>query len=207
VLTALAITALALTTWDSYGTARSRGKRRRAMIIGGLGACVMLLQCVQTLRSEKQSRERTIEALGAELVANASRTEELLEPDKQQRLQRQLPELQSAAIKGALANASFAGVKDGKILTSLTLLNEQIEDFNGRMRITRQNMLSATAEGQLMWRRKVRDSPALTQIRGTMRDLMQLLVKDYGMDPNRVFFEAGTTALTASPTRQNDFFK
>lgn len=203
VLSGLAICALVLTTWDAYKAAGSHWKCWRVVTVGAIGTSVIVLQCVQTVKTSRQSQERMVTGLTAELIANNSRMQGLLHPEEQQRLNFPLPELQSAVLKGLLASGTFTGEKDKKMLDLLTLLNERVDDFNQRTRATNQIMDRVTSEERLVWRRKVKESPAYEGTRDTIIKLLRLLVTDYGVDPQRSFFTTleSPTAAPSVPQR------
>ena len=187
-LSACAGAALGLSTWDALVGATSRGKQLRILVAGVVGVSAIVIQCHQALSAGDEARQRTVEAIAAEQIANLQRMDGLSRPEEQEKSNLGLPELQSAVVKGALASALLAGKADNELLEVLTLLNERVDDFNKRIRKTNENMWSGRGGSSMEWRHKVKDSPSYRTTKDTAIRLLTLLVAKYNLDPQRSFF-------------------
>ena len=81
-LSFLAVAALALTAWDAIEGANTTGKRRRAKIAVVVGVLAIGIQCWQTLRAGVEPRQRMIEAIAAEQIANLQRIDSWSRPEE-----------------------------------------------------------------------------------------------------------------------------
>jgi hypothetical protein len=110
----------------------------------------------------------------------------------QEKLNMALTELQSAAVKGAIASAYFTSNADNLLLEALTGMNELTENFKKQLRKTSENIWEHRGPSSLEWRRKIKESPSYLRTKEQATLLLRLLVEKYGLDPNRQFF--GTQA-------------
>lgn len=188
--------------WERYFRATAEPERRKA--------CVLLMITILPLlgggflstyywnayfRAEEmlQQRDAMIHILAAELVVNMSiyQDQKFREPDDENLSTLVVfPTFQTSALKASIASCLFIAEDDREFLTVLFDVTENLTSFNARISYTQEQMLrNPRAENIALWRKKMRDGKTLQSVRPRLDKLAHLLISEYGVSEDEVFFE------------------
>ena len=188
ILVAVVATVLVvITAWGSLEKEKKRSARIRTAI-GLIGASSLIwLQWWQAAGEGKARRQRMVEAVAAELMVNLEILKELRSPTGLQSESRALPRFQMPVLAGALVSGLFLDERDRRLFTGLTHVHEVLEDMNRRLEETQEQIWRKPDKAEEV-RRSIAGSRGLEELRQRLVALGTMLVDEYGIGRERVFF-------------------
>lgn len=188
--------------WERYFRATAKAERRKATVLLMItilpllaGGFLSTYYWNAYFRAEEvlQQRDAMIHILAAELVMNMSiyQDQKFHEPDDENLSTFVVfPTFQTSALKASIASCLFIAEDDRELLTVVFDVSQDLTDLNIRINYAQEQMFLNPRPGNItLWRKKMRDGKTLKSVRPRLVKLAQLLISEYGVSEDAVFFE------------------
>jgi hypothetical protein len=140
-----------------------------------------------------QQRHAMVRILAAELVMNMSKYQDqrFHEPDDENLSTLVVfPTFQTSALEASIASCLLIAEDDRELLTVVFDVYENLTHLNIRINYAQEQMfLNPRPRNIALWRKIMRDSKTLKSLRPRLDKLAQLLISEYGVNEDEVFFE------------------